>query len=181
MIQIFRQKNELPLTFIKQKINELQTALFFAISNTVLKIPSHVVMAAEADEEGRIWFAVPKPSQSVCEFDKKFPAKLDFFKKGKEFFLKIEGNASIMTEPDEIKMGGPIIEQLMLKLKSKQIIIIQIEIQKADYFEAKSNLPKSRTNSAKSQLYNWFTPAKQGPRQLQLLPIPIYRAANNQG
>ena len=49
MIQIFRQKNELPLTFIKQKINELQTALFFAISNTVLKIPSHVVMAAEAD------------------------------------------------------------------------------------------------------------------------------------
>src|ERR1017187_7264969 len=121
MIQIFKQKNELPLPFIQQKINELQTALFFVISNTVLKIPSHIVTAAEADEEGRIWFAIPKPVQSVGEFDKEFPAKLDFFKKGKEFYLKIEGKASIMTDADELKNVVHIVDKLKQKLKFKQI------------------------------------------------------------
>jgi general stress protein 26 len=173
MIQIFKQKNDLPLPFIQQKINELQTALFSAISNTVLKIPSHVVTAAEADEEGRIWFAVPKPIQSVGEFDKEFPAKLDFFKKGKEFFLKIEGNASIMTEPEEMKNALHIVEKLKQKLKHTQILIIQVEIQKADYYEAKPNLPQSRTSNAKALFYNWLMPARQGPRQLQLATLPL--------
>ena len=86
-----------------------------------------------------------------------------------------------MTEPDEIKKGEHFIEKLKAKFKSAQILIIQIEIQKADYYEAKSNIPQSKAKTAKTQLYNWFMPAKQGPRQLQLLPIPIYRAANNQG
>jgi len=181
MMQLFNQKNDLPLSFIQQKIDELQTALFSAISNTVLKIPSHIVTAAEADQQGRIWFAVPKPTQSVEVFDKEFPAKLDFFQKGKEFFLKIEGNASIMTDPKEMEQAGDIVEKLKLKLKHKQILIIQVEIQKANYFEAKPDPYPNRLKNMMAQFYSWFfIPFKEGPRQLQLTPIPMYsnRAGN---
>jgi general stress protein 26 len=179
MIQIFKQKNELPLPFIQQKINELQTALFFAISNTVLKIPSHIVTAAEADEEGRIWFAIPKPVQSVGEFDKEFPAKLDFFKKGKEFYLKIEGNASIISEPEEIKNAGPILEKLQQKLKHAQMLIIQVDIKKADYYEAKPNPAPFRIGNSMQMLFNWLFTLPQGSRQLQLTPIPLFTMRND--
>jgi general stress protein 26 len=179
MIQIFKQKNDLALPFIQQKINELQTALFFAISNTVLKIPSHIVTAAEADEEGRIWFAIPKPVQSVGEFEKEFPAKLDFFKKGKEFYLKIEGNASIISEPEEIKNAGPIIDKLKQKVKHAQMLFIQVDIKKADYYEAKPNPATFSISNSMQLLFNWLFTLPQGSRQIQLTPIPLYTIHNN--
>jgi general stress protein 26 len=178
MMQIFKQKKDCPLPFIQQKINELQTALFSAISNTVLKIPSHVITATETDAEGRIWFAVPKPLQSVEEFDKEFPAKLDFFRKGMEFYLKVEGKASIMSSSDELKNAVHIIEKLKEKLNFKQILIIQVQIQKADYFEANPSSNPGSIRNGMAQFYNWFfQPVKEGHRQLQPVRIPLQENA----
>src|SRR5215467_3919246 len=92
----------LPLSFIHDKIDELQNALFFSMSESVLKIPSCVVNVIKVDDVGQIWFAIPHPTQHLYQFDSCFAAKLDFFKKGKEFYLKILGKAFIIIDPEEI-------------------------------------------------------------------------------
>ena len=60
-------------------------------SNALVSLPTHIVSISEVDEEGNIWFIIPRPTQVVESFSKAMPAKLDFFKKGKEFFLKVSG------------------------------------------------------------------------------------------
>jgi hypothetical protein len=51
----------LPITFIEAKIKELENALFFSMSDAVLKIPTCVVKVLQTDELGQIWFVIPKP------------------------------------------------------------------------------------------------------------------------
>ena len=67
---------------LKSKIMELQSALLFTESSSLVKLPTHVISDVEIDEEGQIWFVIPKPIQHIDAFDKEIPAKLDFFKKG---------------------------------------------------------------------------------------------------
>src|SRR5882724_5391911 len=94
---------QLPIKFLQQKIKELQSALFLTESDSLVKMPTHVITAAEADDAGQIWFIIPKPSQHINAFDETFSAKLDFFKKGKGFYLKIQGVASIVANRKDME------------------------------------------------------------------------------
>src|SRR5438876_11438016 len=94
---------ELQTGVLKSKIMELQSALFFTESSSLVKLPTHVISEAEVDAEGQIWFVIPKPAQHIEAFDKEIPAKLDYFKKGKEFFVKVKGLACLMTDTAEIE------------------------------------------------------------------------------
>ena len=62
----------LPVSFIQDKVKDLENALFFSMSDAVLKIPSCLVKVLEADELGQLWFIIPKPSQFIHAFDQKF-------------------------------------------------------------------------------------------------------------
>jgi hypothetical protein len=57
------------------------------MSDAVLKIPTCVIKCLELMNWSR--FVVPKPSQLIHAFDKIFPVKLDFFRKGRSFYLKV--------------------------------------------------------------------------------------------
>ena len=83
---------------LKSKIMELQSALFFNESKSIVKLPTHVISDVELDSEGSIWFVIPKPSMHIEAYDKEIPAKLDFFKKGTDFFVKVRGTAFLQTE-----------------------------------------------------------------------------------
>ena len=79
----------LPLFFLKEKINELQTALFYNLSSSVFKTPTSVIYALTTDDCGQIWFCMPVYGSFVNELDKEFPALLQFFKKGKTFLFTL--------------------------------------------------------------------------------------------
>ena len=66
----------LPIKFLQKKILELQSALFLTETDSLVKMPTHVISAAEADDDGNIWFIIPKPSQHINAFDETFSAKL---------------------------------------------------------------------------------------------------------
>src|SRR5450432_1104815 len=87
---------EMSVTFLKETIKELENALFISESNALITLPTHIVRSSEVDEEGNIWFIIPRPTQTVESFSKEMSAKLDFFKKGKDFYLKIAGIATII-------------------------------------------------------------------------------------
>src|SRR5258705_3667673 len=94
---------DMSISVLREKIKELENALFMSESNALVSLPTHIVRVTEVDEEGNIWFIIPKPTQVVESFSKEMPAKLDFFKKGKEFFVKVSGIASIIWSAEEMK------------------------------------------------------------------------------
>ncbi|MES1159216.1 MAG: hypothetical protein ABUM51_00520, partial [Bacteroidota bacterium] len=93
---------ELQTGIMKSKIMELQSALFFTESSSLVKLPTHVISETTIDAEGQIWFVIPKPAQHIEAFDKEIPAKLDYFQKGKEFFVKVTGTAYLITDAMEV-------------------------------------------------------------------------------
>ena len=146
----------IPHSFLQAKIEELQQALFFSSGNSLLKIPVHIVNTLNADELGQIWFVVPHPQQAIQEFDKEFPAKLDFFKKGKSFYLKILGKAFIVTDPEELNTLYSIPEEIKQKTRSKEVVLLKVKIQYADYFETAVSNYSNSLAKIKDRLYKWF-------------------------
>ncbi len=64
---------------LKSKIKELNSALFFTESSSIVKLPTHVISAVELDNEGQAWFVISKPAMNLEAYDKELPTKLDFF------------------------------------------------------------------------------------------------------
>ena len=162
----------LPINFLKAKILDLQSALFFPDSSPMLKIPTHVVTNAQADEEGQIWFFIPRPAQHLDPEDCDFPARMEFFKKGKGFYLKIQGKAKIVHRIQDVRCPQ-ILEEVKKRIKTKQLVAIRIKIQTADYFE---RVPVLQTNwilSGKNQFLNWLFNPQYNQRTPQLITIPI--------
>src|ERR1700748_570895 len=101
-IKLCNMIQDMSITVLREKIKELENALFMSESNALVSLPTHIVRVSEVDEEGNIWFIIPKPTQVIESFSKEMPAKLDFFKKGKEFFLKVSGIATIIWSAQEL-------------------------------------------------------------------------------
>jgi len=164
---------QLPIKFLQQKIKELQSALFLTESDSLVKMPTHVITAAEADDAGQIWFIIPKPSQHINAFDETFSAKLDFFKKGKGFYLKIQGVASIVANRKDMESVAGISDDMKQKM-DENVVAIRVKVQYADYFE---NIPKSSSANwilnGTSHLYNWLFNSQYDYKNPQLVMIPI--------
>jgi general stress protein 26 len=164
------------LDFVRDKIELLQHALFFPATHSVLKMPIRIVRALEVDELGQIWFTIPSPLQQIREFDEEFPAKLDFFKKGMNYYLKVAGKAFLVTDPEEINSLYFIPGGLKELVRKNEMVLLKIKIQFADYFE---NIPKLSTGRATrflGLLYKWvlkqqhgngYVPRRSGPILLQ--------------
>ncbi len=146
----------LPLGFVQEKVSELQSALFFPTNKAVLKIPTHIVTIMDIDELGQIWFLIPKPMQSIHEFDKEFPAKLDFFRKGKPFYLKIQGKGFIITDPEEINSISCVDESTKCSVRNSELVLIKVKIQFADYVESVRTEGSNWIAKTKTHLYKWF-------------------------
>ena len=172
LVKLHTMVTQLPIKFLQQKITELQTALFFTDSDAVLRIPTHVITAAEMDEAGQIWFFIPRPVQHIDAFDQDFPVKLDFFRKGKDFYLKIQGTASFVTSKKELK--EIVSAEIERKIENKEVVAIRVAIRNADYFE---NIPKPASVNwiitGKNHLYNWLFNSQYDYKNPQLITIPI--------
>src|SRR5882672_3973288 len=172
----------LPLSFVQHKIEELKNALFFSMSESLLKIPAHIVNVLKVDELGQIWFAIPKPAQHIHEFDNSFGAKLDFFKKGKDFYIKILGKAFIVNDPEEINTIIYINEEIKQKARKNEIVLIKVKITHADYSEKKPAQTSANSvfRNARMLLYKWFAHAQEEQYNLSAFKkIPVRGVMSN--
>ncbi len=140
----------LPLSFIQEKVRELEQALFFSMTDDVLKLPTCVVNVLSVDELGQIWFVVPKPVQHLHAFERVFPVKLDFFRKGRDFYLKVLGKAFIVTDPEELNAVECIPNDIKQKAWRNQSMILKVCITHADYTE--KNAPRTTAKQVLQQM-----------------------------
>ncbi len=145
---------DLSITFLREKIMELENALFMSESNALVSLPTHIVRVTEVDESGNIWFIIPKPTQVIESFSKEMPAKLDFFKKGKEFFLKISGVASIVWSSKEMKEAN-LSKQFSDSLR-KGDVAVKVKVELSEYVEKNPKPSSNPILNVGSQVYNWL-------------------------
>ena len=142
------------LEALKSKIMELQSALFFTESSSIVKLPTHVISDVELDNEGQIWFVIPKPAMHIEAYDKEIPAKLDFFKKGKDFFVKVRGIAYLQTDLHEA--NALLSAEMCERMKDEEVIAVKVVVMDSSLVD---NSPKPSQNwlqASRSHLSSWF-------------------------
>jgi hypothetical protein len=88
------------INFINNRIEKLQTAIFYNFSKSLIRFPTCLIKITGADGSGNIWFAVKKPYADITDFDKEFPAQLQFYNKRYAFYITVHGRAIIIPEND---------------------------------------------------------------------------------
>lgn len=154
--------------FLQEKIQDLRSALFFSLSDSVLKMPTTIVTALKVDEVGQVWFLINRPAQALHQFDKEFPARLEFFRKGKRFYIKINGKASIIDDPEDlnsiISLPGDVTDQA-----KEQMVLVKVKILQAEYYE-KDMKPVSGIQQLRNLYHKWFHDQQPGFRPYRMQP-----------
>jgi general stress protein 26 len=147
---------ELEMNVLKSKIMDLQSALFYTESNSPVRLPTHVISDVEVDAEGRIWFVVPRPAQHIDAFEKEMPAKLDFFRKGKDFFVKVRGVAVLLADARTINSYESLSDDMKKKMTDKGSMGIMVKIEHTDLVDNSPKTAQSWLQSSRSHLSSWF-------------------------
>ena len=169
--------NQTELRFILDKIRDLKQAIFLSQNTSVLRMATTIVTVAKVDELGQMWFFVPRPQQALHEFDHEFPVRLEFFKKGKEFFVHVSGKAFIVTDPEEF---NSIVHDDIREQAADHLVLIKVRMLKADYFKR----PLEGQHNAKwwrefrTQVHGWMFHTRPGykPYYLAEAPLPVQTA-----
>jgi general stress protein 26 len=156
------------LGFLQEKIQELRSALFFNTSNAVLKLPTCVVQALKVDEAGQVWFFVNRPEQYLHEFDRAFPSRLNFFKKGKSFYLQITGKAFIVTDPEELNEVVNVTDDVRFKAMNN-LVLIKFKIMHAEFYD-RSVPTNTMLQKVKTSFGKWLFGERPVYRPYRLQP-----------
>ena len=143
------------LSFLQEKIREIGSALFFNLSESVLKLPTSIVSTLKVDDYGFVWFFVQKPMQNLKEFENEFPVRLDFFKKGSGCFLQVNGKGWVVTDPEEMNSFVTLPEDAK-KVAMNEMVLVKVKIMRAEYFETKTLSQQSWWQNAMSTVTAWF-------------------------
>src|SRR6266487_6233024 len=119
--------------FLQEKIKNLGSAIFFNQSDAVLKLPTSIVRIIHVDDYGYAWFFLQKPQQRLTEFEKEFPVKLDFFRKGLDYSLQVIGKGCIINDPEELMTITENMEEIR-QFNPEKMILLKVKMTRADYF-----------------------------------------------
>jgi len=145
------------LTFLQERIEEIGSALFYNLSDAVLKLPTSVVSTLKVDDYGFVWFLVQKPKQYLREFETEFPARLDFFKKGINCFLQVSGKAWVVSDPEEMNALESLPETVKeLAAGEGDMVLVKVKMLRAEYHETQTRVPNSRWHNAVTNMFTWF-------------------------
>jgi len=153
-------RTENNLCFLKQRVFEIKSALLFNLSDDLIKIPASIITVLRIDDEGQLWFFANKPSQKLFDNEKKFPARLQFYRKGKPFYLHIAGVAQIDDQKENIhELTG--LEQEAENKAMQGLVLIKVKMTKAGYYEQRPHADSHNLiRSIFQNLYiNLFKPA----------------------
>ena len=150
------------LQFLREKIQEIKSAILFNLSDSVLKFPTTIVSTVKTDDFGYLYFFVRKPKQDIREFEKEFPVRLDYFKKGKECFLQIMGKAWVVTDPEEITSFISLNEDVANEF-SEDMVLVKVKMMKADYQETPARSSNGLWANTFGHIFTWFKSSAYRP------------------
>lgn len=149
------------LQFLQEKIKDINSAIFFNLSDAVLKFPTTLVSTLKVDDYGYVWFFVKKPKQNIKEFETEFPVRLDYFKKGTEYFLQIMGKAKVITDPEEVNIFMATEE--VSEQDVEDCVLVKVKMMKADFQQTQTRNSNSWWANAVYHFFTWFRSSEYRP------------------
>ncbi|HET6252623.1 MAG TPA: pyridoxamine 5'-phosphate oxidase family protein [Puia sp.] len=168
--------NQTDLRFLREKIEDLKRAIFFSENTSLLRMATMIVTLVKMDELGQMWFYVPRPQQALHEFDREFPVRLEFFKKGRQFFLHVLGKAFIVTDPEEI---NGLVHDDIRNQAAEHLVLIKVRMLKADYFETPGEGARSARwwRDVRNQVHGWLFHTRPGYKPYYVADAPMPMSA----
>lgn len=156
------------LQFITNRILDTNVALFHCHTNGLLKIPTNVVKTYRVDDDGCVWFFMPRPPQLVSQFDKEFPVGLNFFRKGKNYSMNILGKARIIYDREELLTLDLSAEEINNAMNTQ--LFVSVKILKVDYYDHDQERKNNFLNKIKTFIYGMFDWAEPDGRSFEFSP-----------
>lgn len=155
------------LAFLKEKIHEIGSALFFPDNGKLFRYPVSIINIARTDAVGNLWFYVYQPWASEDALQNDFPVTMDFFKKGNDFSIKVQGTATIQQEQEELVD----VPKWMSAIKSKDFLLVRVKMCSAEYFDYNQQSSLSFFQKFKASWNNWMYSLKPRYKYFNLLPL----------
>ncbi len=155
------------LVFLNEKIHEIGSALFFPDNRNHFRYPASIINIARIDAAGNLWFYVYQPWTSEEALQNGFPVTMDFFRKGKDFSIKVQGSATIHQELDK-SLEVP---QWMSSIQSKDYLLVCVKMCSAEYFDYNQQSTISLFQKLKVSWQNWMYSLKPHYKYFNLIPI----------
>ena len=113
------------------------------MSNELIKVPNCLITLLRMDEEGHMWFQCKAPIAYKPD-EQSFPARLHFFRKGFNYFIDVNGSATIIHTPAN--------EQTDTNTEN-DILLLKLNVNNIEYAE-----PQTKTWFSEwiEKKYHWF-------------------------
>lgn len=145
------------LSFLQEKIEQIGSAIFFNLSESVLKLPTSIISNLKMDDYGYVWFFVKKPKQSLQEFETEFPVRLDFFKKGVDYFLQVGGKGWVVSDPEVVNTFADMFGDHANNANwFNEVVLVKVKVMKAEYYETQLKGKVSWWQHAVNTVSTWF-------------------------
>ena len=145
-------------TFLTEKVNDIKYAIFYCQSNSQLKLNNAIISSSKVDDNGRISFFVNRPKQFLANFDQEFPVALNYFQKGKKYFMNIIGNARMINDPEELAYYSDQLSNEKDRGEESRVLVV-VTVTKFDFIDTafeRKNLLFKKIWSFISSWFNWF-------------------------
>jgi general stress protein 26 len=149
---LFQKDN---LDFLKKKINEIKLAKFSAEINSVLHLPNNVITALKVDDDGNIWFFTSYNGNYASKMDKCFYATLEFYSKGANGRLHIDGKATVIEDEN---YTNPFVVNKNKNNSVYNVVLIKLKILKAEYFKVRETSHPSINETIRNIFADMFYP-----------------------
>ncbi|MEI6948436.1 pyridoxamine 5'-phosphate oxidase family protein [Paraflavisolibacter sp. H34] len=146
------------LSFLQEKIQDIRSAIFFNLSDAVLKFPTSLVSTLKVDEYGYVWFLARRPRQEVTEFEAGFPVRLDYYRKGTNYFMQVTGRAWVVSDPEEMnQLAGMLQNQEGVPFtEATEAVLVKVKMLQAECHELQLHARHSWWQSAVNTVSTWF-------------------------
>jgi hypothetical protein len=142
------------LSFVRERVLEIRSALFFNRAPAPLMLSAAIISAIELDEKGYIKFFISRPEYIVKE-DKRFPAELAFYRQGKPYYMKVGGVAELVTDESEYRKY---FEAFINPINNadRRLALVQLKVEHVEYGEQEKMLNYRFIDRIRSYLGGWF-------------------------
>lgn len=133
-------ENDYKLLFIKNKLQQIKSAVMYSTSGNVARLPNDIVEFESVDDDGILWFSAHVPRNWVKAYELHFPVKLLFYRKGVDYYVEITGTAVVVNKQDVIYGGNAHGGKLLLKMVPYYIEYTETRKKDAGFKKIKSQM-----------------------------------------
>lgn len=141
------------LSIVRERVMEIRSALFFNRAPAPLMFSAAIISAIDLDENGYIKFFISRPEYIVSE-DTRFPAELAFYRKGKPYYLKVNGVAELVSDEREYRRY---VEAFTNPINNadQRLALVQLKVEHVEYGEQENTLHYPFIDRIRSFMAGW--------------------------